>query len=860
MGEPHVTGVPSDLARALGDRYILGPHVAAGGMADVYLATDVRHGREVAVKVMRADFSPVLGPERFLREIAIASKLTHPNIVPVYDSGQAGPCLFYVMPFLGGRTLRERLTREVQLPVDEALRITLEIADALGYAHGLGIIHRDIKPENVLLEAGHAVVADFGLARAIEAASGMNVTSARIALGTAAYMSPEQAGASQVLDGRSDLYALALVLYEMLSGDVPFHAPTTTGLLARKAAGQYPALRIVRRTVPEQLDKAIARALQPVPADRFASVEEFADALRRTDVRAEPAPRWRWVALAAGLLALLAGAAVLTARHGRPPVPAPVAGLGRIVVSPLENRTGAPALDVVGLMAGDWITEGLQRTGIVEVVPTPAAMEASRFVSGSADVREPVHALATETGAGIVVSGSYYRRADRLLFRVTVADQEGARLIETLADVEAPVADPLMGVEELRARLMGWLAVRYDDRLAVPASGAERPPTYEAYRSFSEAMTRYIAMQNAQALPLFRRAFDLDSSFTVALLYASVVATNLSDWARADSLLGAVDRRRAKLSAYDQAWLDYRLAFVHGDREAALSAIRSAANLAPGSKAAYNHALEAYLSGHYREALTAIEALPADRGPMRGFSPYWDAYGSILHVLGDYHREYDVAVAARRQYPDRLMRVSALARALAARGDSTALARVVHEAEAMPTDPIGWDYGHLLAETAEELRAHGHAGASRAYFQRLRQWFEAAGRGLTSQWRLVQTLYALGRWDEAGRLLDSLRRLDPGSVEYLGMAGLLMSRTGNRDGATAVADTLAHRLRPYDRGLAGLCRARIAARLGDRSGAVDRLREAFAAGLSHDLRLHRDADLASLRGYGPFEDLVRSRD
>jgi serine/threonine-protein kinase len=767
------------------------------------------------------------------------------------------------MPYVEGPSLRGRLAAHGQLPVDEAVQITGEVADALAYAHSHGIVHRDIKPDNILFEAGQAVVTDFGIAKALEVAADSTLTSGQIAVGTVAYMSPEQAGAADTLDARSDLYSLALVLYEMLAGELPFHALTPNGILARKSHGQYTPIRPLRGTVPQHIDSAIARALQPVAADRFASVAEFASALRRVDT--EPArqrDRLSRPTLLSALLviAIAAAAAIWFKRDSASPIPS---GLGRVVVAPFENRTGMISLDAVGLMAGDWITEGLQRTGVVQVVPTATALQASRYLAASkveSRSREPLHALALETGAGTVVGGAFYRQGDLILFRVEVADQNGSRLVGGLTDVVAPLSDPVRGVEELRNRLMGWLAVRYDERLKGLDSRTDRPPTFEAYRAFSEAMSRYIAVNNAQALPLFLHAFKVDSSFTVALLYASICLTNLGQWSHADSLLQTVNERRESLSEYDRAWLDYRLAFVHGDHEAALAAIRSAANQAPGSKAAYNHAVEAFLSGHVREALATVQALPADRGPMRGFSPYWDIYGAILHALGQYSKELETGVAARQLYPDRLTRITPIARALAAAGQLDSLRREVRKAEQLPTDPVGWDYGHLLGEVAEELRAHGHPNEAEKYFEQLRGWLAANDRGPTTRWRLVRTLYSLGRRSEARQHLVALRRSDPANVEYLGMEGLLYARDGDRNRAQTVLDSLTKSRLPYDFGAGRLYAARIAAVLGYRDLAITRLRDAFLQGRSYDLALHRDVDFESLNGYPPFEQLKRGKD
>ena len=267
------------LAAALADRYRLERQLGVGGMALVYLAEDLKHHRKVAVKVLRPELAAALGPERFLREIEIAAGLHHPHILTLYDSGDADGLLYYVMPLVEGESLRECLSREKQLPMDTALQIAREVADALSYAHKRGVIHRDIKPENVLLESGHAVVTDFGIARAITAAGGTRLTETGIAVGTPAYMSPEQASGGPDLDGRSDIYALGCVFYEMLAGEPPFTGPTPQAIVARALTESPRPLQIVRETVPAAIAAAIRKAMARVPADRFATAGQFAEAL-----------------------------------------------------------------------------------------------------------------------------------------------------------------------------------------------------------------------------------------------------------------------------------------------------------------------------------------------------------------------------------------------------------------------------------------------------------------------------------------------------------------------------------------------------------------------------------------------------
>ena len=267
------------LTSGLSDRYAIEGEIGRGGMATVYLARDVKHERRVALKVLNPELGAVLGTERFLAEIKVTANLQHPNLLPLFDSGEAGGLLFYVMPFVEGESLRSRLTREKQLPIDEAVHIATAVASALEYAHRHGVIHRDLKPENILLQAGQPVVADFGIALAVSNAGGTRITQTGLSLGTPQYMSPEQATGDRQLDARSDIYSLAAVLYEMLTGEPPHSGTTAQAIIAKVLTDRPRSIRLTRETVPQHIEAAVDCALAKLPADRFHSAGEFAEAL-----------------------------------------------------------------------------------------------------------------------------------------------------------------------------------------------------------------------------------------------------------------------------------------------------------------------------------------------------------------------------------------------------------------------------------------------------------------------------------------------------------------------------------------------------------------------------------------------------
>jgi len=332
------TADPLDTLRsALADRYTIERELGAGGMATVYLAEDVRHHRKVAVKVLHPELSAVLGPERFLKEIELTANLQHPHILPLFDSGSAGGLLYYIMPYVDGETLRARLEREGQLPIVDALRIACEAADALQYAHDRGVVHRDIKPENILLQNEHALVADFGIALAVEQAGGVRMTQTGLSLGTPHYMAPEQAMGDKHIGPRADIYALGAVTYEMLAGEPPFTGPNSQAIVAKVITEAAPSLTAHRRSVSSNVDAAVARALEKLPADRWQTTSKFAEALMAPEMgaslesgsgpraiaapqRASGAKRRAIAAAAVGATIVVAGAAWWLGRRSATPV------------------------------------------------------------------------------------------------------------------------------------------------------------------------------------------------------------------------------------------------------------------------------------------------------------------------------------------------------------------------------------------------------------------------------------------------------------------------------------------------------------------------------------------------------------
>ena len=401
-------------------------------MAIVYLARDVRHGRMVAIKVLNRELAEALGAERFLREIKTAANLTHPHILPVHDSGSADGELFYVMPFVEGQSLRDRLRREKQLPVAEAVQIAVDVAQALAYAHRHDVVHRDIKPENILLQGDHAFVVDFGIAGVIAESPG-GLTQTGVVLGTIAYMSPEQAS-GEPIDGRSDVYSLGCVLYEALAGEQPFSGPSAQAVLTRRFSTPAPRVRALRPSVPAAIDEAIATALQVTPADRFKNAADFAAALQIDPDRPidgpQRRPRRSWTraihlrTVSLGVLAVLAIAAILyqarvmrssTDQDDPPSLQQSSSSTPAIAVLPFVNISAEPASEYFSDGMTEELINALSRLQGLRVTSRTSAFT---FKGTTANVRD----IAAKLGVGWVLEGSVRQSGNRLRITAQLID------------------------------------------------------------------------------------------------------------------------------------------------------------------------------------------------------------------------------------------------------------------------------------------------------------------------------------------------------------------------------------------------------------------------------------------------------
>jgi serine/threonine-protein kinase len=506
----------------LGDRYLLDEELGTGGQGIVYKALDRRLGRHVAVKFIRSDVAPLLGADRFQREIAIAAALSHPNIVPLLDSGGEGEHLYYTMPLAEGETLRARLLRQPQMPLNEALAITRDVASALDYAHERGFLHRDIKPENILLSGGRAMVLDFGLARAIEVAGEASVTSGTLVIGTPTYMSPEQASGQRRLDGCADLYSLGCVLYEMLAGDPPFTGATAQAIIARHLVDQPPAISTVRPTVTPAFEDVLEKVLAKVPADRYQSGAELSAALQQAVTGGRTrARRLRWPAAAAGVIAVAGIAALMV--HPRVSLDA-----NKVMGFPLVAQGGVPPFEVEQVEAA--VAAAMQDTDPLRWLRARLYLGEGARGSLTADSATRV---ARRRGARYWLGGSLARIGDSLLVRLELFDAGADSLVASRTEAGGPGTPGYVlafrAVNLLLPRVVGrstHVAEKYLERHQ-PAAVAKWLAGEVAYRN-----ARY-----RNALALYREALAADSTLVPAALKGAMSAAWLVEYAAADSLV-----------------------------------------------------------------------------------------------------------------------------------------------------------------------------------------------------------------------------------------------------------------------------------------------------------------------------------
>lgn len=575
-------------AAPLSGRYRIERELGRGGMATVYLAQDLEQGTQVAVKVLSPDLAPMLGSERFAREIRITSSLHHPAILPVLDSGNSEGHPFYVMPFVDGESLAARLRHDGELPIDQAIEITRQVAEALAVAHGHGFVHRDIKPGNILLSGGRALLADFGIARAIDVLTNERLTESGVALGTASYMSPEQACGGRT-DGRSDIYSLGCVLFEMLAGSPPFAGGSSQSVRARHVVDPVPSLRTVRTTTPPSLERLVVKAMAKAPADRYQDAERLVDALRRVDLTETPTVvhsvrrRRRLLPVAGVLLALGGGAAAWRMTLGQPGRLDP----NRIMVLPLVMPSSSSANRTLGEDLSTMIGSGLDGAGQLRWIDGWPLLDPTIRNEIRGLGHDAARALASSKRCAFLVTGRLVGRGDSVEVLLELNDVAGDSVVAR-GRAAGPARD-------------GWrLALRaVNDVLPalIPTGAPDLEAEWKArdpaaVASYLRGESAFRRLQLGDALAHYRDAVRADSGFGLAGIRAAQAAIWNHRSSEAATLIGAALRQPLS-PRYRHFALGYA-AYVEGAADSAAAELRRVVALDPDMTAAWMQLGEVY--------------------------------------------------------------------------------------------------------------------------------------------------------------------------------------------------------------------------------------------------------------------------
>jgi len=875
------------------DRYLVVEKLGQGGMGVVYKARDTLLGRFVALKALPPE--SVADPERrrrFIGEAKAASALQHPGIVSVHDVVQAEGQDFIVMEYVCGETLEQRMGQRA-LPLSRGLLYAEQIADALARAHSAGIVHRDLKPSNVMVTGDDTTkILDFGLAKLAEVpfpgeeAATLSETARPDSLsregavvGTVAYMSPEQA-AGRPVDARTDVFSFGVLLYKMLTGRHPFRRGSSLETLAAIREAEPVPPGQLAPGLPQEAERAILRCLHKDPSRRWQSMSDLkavlqdlredsdsgrargrapaaAAARHRFPVLAALGRRWRWTVPAA---VVLAATALLLWTPWRARAPTLPLDAHRVVVAVFENRTGDAALDPLGKVAADWISEGLSRLETLRVVPSTTVFDMSREAprATTSPPQDPVQGLAAATGAGLVVSGAFHLEGSALRVRARITDASTGKLT-ALEPTSSPREAPMAAIDAARQRVMGTLAVRFDPAWNWIPMDAGAAPTHEAYQEYLGGVD-LVGGDDAGAVRRFKRALELDPTFIAPRIAIIARSPDVEERARQVSTLETL---RGRLNPAQRQWVAAVRAAVAGRNEEALVAAREAARLVPPNTAS-NFLLGFYaqVAGHAREAVEALDA-PLDwervfgrPGARGGF--YFNNLAESLHLLGEHERELAEVRRGCAIHPELLFLRTWEGRALAALGRLDEIGRVVDDGLAMAGNHAAMMFG-----VAVELRTHGQPEAARALARRAVTWHRdhPPPKGNEARRRVLgETLQLAEMWDEAETLYAQAAREFPDDLEYQAALGRLAARRGDRATAQRISDRLGLVERPHLLGRHTFLRAGVAAHLGEKDRAVELLRTSLAQGVWYDIDLHQDLGLQPLHGYPPYEALVKPKE
>jgi tetratricopeptide (TPR) repeat protein len=868
-------------------RYTLLGELGAGGMGVVYRARDTMLEREVAVKVLPPEFAK--DPRRrarFEQEARAVARLNHPNIMQVHDFGVDGEVAFAVVELVDGATLRTILGIR-RLPWEEAVAIAVQVAWALAAAHAKGIAHRDLKPENVMVDDdGRVKVLDFGLAAVLgrgdvaendAETESTELTGSGTIRGTPGYMAPEQVR-GESCDARTDVFALGCLLYELVTGRRAFAGATPTESCGAVLRDHPPPPSGTVPELPRAFDRIIERCLAKRPADRFSTGHDVALALeavsgagaQRTTTGAQtpqrrPARR-RWLLAAAACGVALAVTAGLLLREAAPPgdqaAPADAVGAAAaldpqlVLVIPFENQTGDKQLGPLGRMAADWIGQGLARMDGMRTVPALDVLGLVSGAGGTMGTRE----LAEATGAGVVVTGAYYRIGGALRFQATAVDAAAGEVLYT-AEAAAGSEAPMLAIQELQASMVGAIGTR-SGTLDPDTWRAVTPPNADAYREFLAGVDLF-SDDYPRAIAHFDRSIELDPDFVTAYWYKAGALANQGRYAEAHAIYQHLGTQRERLTPFERHGVSAALARYQGRWDDAVAHHREQLRLAPRSTVTrYLLGMQLVFANRPREAAEVFggfSGVPAAGWSAASPSCAWpfSYWGEAYHMLGRFEEELELARRGLETCGDRVLLHRLRLGALAGLGRAEELQRALDGARESQAGASSG--GVLLRIAAAELRAHGDRRRGDELARRAVDWERENGDDAAD---LAWALRLAGEVDEAHRILREVlagQADEEIDVELLGLLGVTAARAGDRGQAEEVVRRLGGIDRPYSRGITSYWQACVVAWLGEHERALAMLQRAFTEGQAAGVWLHRDPDLEPLWDHPEFQRLLEPR-
>jgi len=873
-------GIATPLGRALGDRYRLDRELGSGGTATVYLAEDLKQRRQVAVKVLKPEVAAVLGPARFLHEIEVAARFTHPHILPLHDSGEADGFLYYVTPYIEGESLRQHLERQKQLPIEEAVRITRQVAGALDYAHRHGVVHRDIKPENILMQEGEPLVADFGLARALAASNAAGLTQTGIILGTPAYMSPEQITGRGDLDERSDLYSLGCVLYEMLAGEPPFAGPPVDAALSRRLTDSPPRVSNVRPMVPPGIDAAVAKALARTPADRFATISRFAEALATALPAAEGPvfvrrigrPFW----LAGAFAALLVIAGLLLRQGGFAFDRGSPATVPRLVVLPFENLGNAEDEYFADGMT-DEITARLASLSGLAVI---ARQSAVRYKGSSKTPQQ----IGEDLGAAYLLEATVsWQRGSEGRNRIRVRPQliRASDATHVWADVYDEDLTEVFAVQSRIARsVVEGLGVALLDRerVTLAAAPTRNPEAHDHYLRGLQYANQSEAFNERSyriAIPLFEKAVALDPTFVHAHAALSRAHAQMYWYAadRSPGRLAIVKETLDRALALDSQLPEVQLAqalysYARFEHDDALRVLNELLVRQPHhAEATFQVGLVLRRQGKMTEAVAQMEKAVhlSPRSPMIVYNLAETHWLLREHATAERWFERAILFSPDAPSPHSLRARNLVAWQAGTRGAWAALAaadnaglrndhRIIHQR--ISQHVIDRDFDRALAEV-ESARYEAFDWQF---------WFVPRSLWLAEIYQMRgEAARARPNYEAARGILEDRVKQFPEDPRYYSSLGIAYAGLGHPaqavEQASNAVDLVPLTMEAYRGAYAIESLARVYAMIGDRDAAVQRLATLLSTPSHISAALLRvDPRWDPLRGHRGFEELVRQHE